>query len=237
MAISSVAVLNANNVSASFAQFRESSAEAFLASLPEVTASAVSHISPAAKTLVSLESFQASAGAVFNSLIPPTVSDFKALIQGVVGAINSIRSATASAPVETPKSDEVKKRIEQAERIAEKSKQQSEKLRELGVDQSSNGSLVIDPAKVENAYFRGGVAAFDALASFVDAVTKDKEEKPDSQKVATGDASNDPMGNGYSNSRVFRNDGFNFSSSGEASSVATYESRLAVTAYSTVAAL
>jgi hypothetical protein len=99
MAISSVTVLNSDNVSATFAKFRESDAESYLASQSQVAASSVSHISPAGKTLISLESLQASAEAILNSQVPPTVSDFKILVQGVVGSINSIRESLNTSVV------------------------------------------------------------------------------------------------------------------------------------------
>lgn len=168
MAISSVGVLNSDGVSATFAQFRQSDAETYLATEPQVVASAVSHISPAGKALVSLESFQASAGAVLDSLVPPTVSDFKVLIQGVVGAINSIReSLNAGVASPQPVSRKASEIIEKAERIAEKSKEQSDKLREIGVESGDGNQLGVNIASLSAVYEKGAESAFKVLSTFV----------------------------------------------------------------------
>lgn len=172
MAISSVTVLNSDNVSTTFAKFLESDAESYLANLPQVVASSVSHISPAGKTLVSLESFQASAEAVLNSEVPPTVSDFKVLIQGVVSSINAIRNAQSNAGAEPPRAKETGKKVEEAGKIAEKSKEQADKLRQIGIESKADGELVVNPDKVVAAYARDGESAFNVLSSFVAAVTQ-----------------------------------------------------------------
>lgn len=243
MAISSVSVLNSDGVSAAFAQFRQSDAETYLATEPQVVASAVSHISPAGKALVSLESFQASAGAVLDSLVPPTVSDFKVLIQGVVGSINSIRESLSGAgATQQPLSRKASEIIDKAEKIAEKSKEQADKLREVGVEREGNNQLLVNVASLSEAYEKDAGSAFKLLSTFVSTLSEETGPeysdriKDISEKQEDTSVRRERVGSGSA-------EGSNHSSSASNSSAEStpagysYTTRVAFAAYAAVDAL
>lgn len=172
MAISSVTLLNSNGVDASLAKLREGSLSDFLAAQPQVTTSTAIRISAPGKALMSLDSLQASAEAVKNANVPPTVADFKVLVDGVVSAINSIRQSIPGASIpENSLVNNLRKRQDAVGRVADQDQELVAALRKIGVERQDVGGFSVNQKRLLKAFNEDPKNVFATFADFTKKVS------------------------------------------------------------------
>lgn len=172
MAITSVTLLNSNGVDAALAKQREGSLQDFLAAQPQTSSSSVTRISASGQALVSLESLQAFAEAAKNANVPPTVSDFKVLVSGVVSGINAVRqSVTSAAKSENSLANSLQKRLDAIDQIASKSRESGSALSKLGINQEDGGGFTINQKQLAKSFNEDKQGTFATFSDFVSKVS------------------------------------------------------------------
>ncbi len=188
MAISSVTLLNFNGVDASLAVLRESSAKDLLAAQAPTSTSAVVSISARGKALVSLDSLQASAEAVKNANVPPTLSDFKVLVGGVVSSINALRKSVAAvANSQSSLVSALRKRLDAIDEFANKPSKSSAALRDIGIDRQGDGGFAVNSKLLVKTFNGDGKGAFATLAEFANKVASDSTESEPSRSARSAE--------------------------------------------------
>lgn len=188
MAITSVSLLNSNGVDASLAKLREGSLQEFAAAQAQSSSSSITHISVSGKALISLDSLQASATAIKNSDVPPTVADFKILVSGVVGAINAVRQSVANASSSSGSlASTLRKRLESVDQVTSKGQDLVSALRKIGVERQGDGEFAVNQKRLAKALREDGKGAFSTLADFASKLTQAADaKKAEGDKEADG---------------------------------------------------
>jgi hypothetical protein len=185
MAISSVTLLNSSGVDASLAVLRESGAKDLpAAQAPTTSASSVVSISARGKALVSLDSLQASAEAIRNANVPPTLADFKVLVGGVVSSINSLRKSVAAvANSQSSLANALRKRLDAIDEFASKPSKSSTALRDIGIGRQNDGGFAVNSKLLVKTFNGDGKGAFATLAEFANKVASDSTESEPSRSA------------------------------------------------------
>lgn len=184
MAISNVTLLNTSGAGASLAVSSASGVKDFSSAQAQSPASSVVRISARGHALMSLDSLQATAEAIKNSNVPPTLTDFKVLVNGVVSSLNAIRkSAAALATSQSTVNSTVHKRQEVIDNFSSKNKVSAVALRGIGVVRQDNGEFSVNSKQLVKAFNNDGKGAFATLTEFVKKVSGDSAESDSAQSV------------------------------------------------------
>ncbi len=182
ISISNVTVLNSDGVNAAGAIARQGSAQEIIAAAEKEAASptssnfsSVSQISSSGKARLSLESLQARAVALQDSNVPPTASDFKVAVLGVVSSLNALSTALTSSLAE----------FRSKGSFAARAKEFVDSItpaKKIGIESQVNGSFFINQKQLIKAFNEDGKGAFATLqeftAKFVQARDVPPAEKP-----------------------------------------------------------
>jgi hypothetical protein len=242
MAITSVTLLNSNGVDAALAKLREGSLQDFLAAQPQTSSSSVTRISVSGKALVSLDSLQAFAEAAKNANVPPTVSDFKVLVNGVVNGINALRQSVANAAnSDNSLANSLQKRLDAIDQIASKSRESAAALSKIGLGQQDNGSFTVNQKQLLKSFNEDKEGAFAAFTNFAGKVSgaagnnssKDVEDTEKTKESNKSKEKDKPNANDEFGKQLNLNNTFDAPSSPAVSFVA----KNAVASYLTIASL
>ena len=193
MAISSITLLNGDGVNAAAAIARpgvvqDSSAAAQKDTTPS---SSISIISASGKARLSLEGLQARATALKAANVPPTVSDFKVAVQGIVGSINALRTTLSSALSELRSGSQSIARAKAfIDRIAAGNKDEGAAAlaKRIGIENQGDGIFSINQKQLTNAFNEDSKAAFSTLTAFTGKVAEAKNvpapDKKDNNEMA-----------------------------------------------------
>lgn len=178
ISISNVTVLNSDGINAAGALARQGSAQEIIAAAEKEAAnptssnfSSVSQISSSGKARLSLESLQARAGALQDANVPPTVSDFKVAVQGVVSSINALSTALTNSLAE----------FRSRGSFAERAKEFVDSItpaRKIGIESQAGGGFAINQKQLTKAFNEDGKGAFAALQEFAAKLSQAKDAPP-----------------------------------------------------------
>ncbi|MFM9912929.1 MAG: hypothetical protein ACKVN9_05300 [Methylophilaceae bacterium] len=258
ISISSVTVLNSDGVNAAAALVRQGTAQEIIAAADKEAASpsssnfsSVSLISSSGKARLSLESLQAQAGALQNASAPPTVSDFKVAVQGVVSSLNALGAALTNSLAEFRSKGSFAARAKEFVDSITPAKR-------IGIESQGNGSFAINQQQLVKAFNQDSKGAFAALqdftAKFIQAKDTQPAEKPkqadDTAKkeemrradaAARNSAADQAQANQDQQNKALQLDipkqDFSTQLSAQLDSASGFTAQTAVTSYLTVAAL
>jgi hypothetical protein len=191
ISIPSVTVLKNEGVNVSAAVVRQASAQEIIASAEKESASpsssnfsSVSLISSSGKARLSLESFQAQAEALQNASAPPTLSDFKLAVLGVVSSFGALRTTLSNALVDNiggARAIENAKAF--ADRISAGNREDALSLsKKIGVETQADGSLGINQRQLVKSFNDDSNSAFSALKEFAAKLAEAKDTSSPNQK-------------------------------------------------------
>ncbi|MCE9633719.1 MAG: hypothetical protein K8Q92_06000 [Methylophilales bacterium] len=184
---SNVTLLNSDGVSAAGAIARQGTAQEIIAAAQKEAASptssnfsSVSLISSSGKSRLTLESLQAQAGALQNANVPPTLSDFKVAVQGVVSSLNALGTTLANSLAEFGSGRSFVARAKEfVDSIVPAKK--------IGIESQGNGGFAINQKQLIKAFNEDGKGAFAALQEFAAMFVQARDVPPAEKPKQTDD--------------------------------------------------
>jgi hypothetical protein len=247
ISIPSVTVLNGDGVDAAAAILRRGSAQEIITAAEKEAASPpissfISNISSSGQAKLSLESLQAKAEALKNAAVPPTLDDFKVVVQGVVSGINSVRATLVSALTESGSGSQAIARAKEfVDRIAAGNKDEDAVAlaKKIGIERQADGGFAVNQKQLKKTFNEDDNGAFSALTEFAaklaeakDVPEPDKKEYTERSKDVARKSEGKVQQNQPQQADV-RPQGFQI----ELDSASSFTAQTAVASYLTVAAL
>lgn len=179
MAIASVSSLVSTGVGANaatgLAQAENAQKNPLAGFLQRNDASSKTQLSALGRTKLSLEDLQAAAQAAKNINNPPTLSDFKVAVQGVVQSLNALSSAArASESAQSTRTSSVTdQRANQALNQVRNALQEnggSQSLQRLGISRNEEGGFALNQRQLEASFQQDRPGSLSALFDVADRV-------------------------------------------------------------------
>lgn len=254
MAISGVSSLVSSSVGASAvaaAQGENAQKNPLAGLLQRDDASAQTQLSFLGRTKLSLEDIQASAQAARNVNNPPTISDFKVAVQGVVQSLNALASVARQAAADTAArpSALTDNRPSQAFNQVRNALQDSDgnaarSLQRLGVSQTPEGTFAVNQRQLEASFQEDRQGILSALFDVADRVDAAAERAltgappaREETETETPENTDRPTPDEEAETRAAQRESFRELLAAQLANAGGYVARNAVATYFSVAAL